>query len=265
MKFQFDHDYHIHSLLSQCSSNPEQTPENILKIAKERGLSRIALTDHFWDENVPGASNWYNTYHKFTDIAKSRPLPIDNEVTFLFGCEADMDKNGVIGLSPERYDEFDFIVVSTTHMHMKGFTVSDEEYESTEALAKVWVKKFDTLLNSDLPLHKTGIAHLTSPCIAVDNNRHIEVLDLIPDEQMCRLFTKAAERGLGIEINGHDLNFSEENRESMLRPYRIAKECGCKFYYGSDAHKPSEFSVDQYFPRFIDLLGLTEDDKFHIS
>ena len=36
-------------------------------------------------------------------------------------------------------------------------------------------------------------------------------------------------------------NFSEEEKETILRPYRIAKRCGCKFYCGSDAHTPSEF------------------------
>ena len=83
-----------------------------LKYAKEKGLKRVILTDHFWDENVPGASNWYKTYHKFTDLSKALPLPKDEEIEFLFGCETDMDKNGVIGISPERFDDFDFIIVS---------------------------------------------------------------------------------------------------------------------------------------------------------
>ena len=59
MKYIIDHDYHIHSHLSLCSKDPEQTNENILKYAKSRGLSSIVLTDHYWDSAVPGASNWY--------------------------------------------------------------------------------------------------------------------------------------------------------------------------------------------------------------
>ena len=39
MKFQIDHDYHIHSKLSSCSRDPEQTNERILQYAKENGLS----------------------------------------------------------------------------------------------------------------------------------------------------------------------------------------------------------------------------------
>ena len=141
MKYVIDHDYHIHSQISQCSSDPEQNTVNILAYAKEKELKRIILTDHFWDENVSGASNWYNTYHKFTDLSKALPLPQDDEIEFLFGCETDMDKNGVIGISPERFDEFDFIIVPTTHLHMKSFTLDEEDYCNVPRLAKLWVER----------------------------------------------------------------------------------------------------------------------------
>ena len=59
MKFNFDHDYHIHSYLSNCSNDPNQNPKNILEYAKQNNLSELCITDHFWDENVDGASNWY--------------------------------------------------------------------------------------------------------------------------------------------------------------------------------------------------------------
>ena len=265
MEFILDHDYHIHSHLSQCSSDPEQSTENILKMAKERGLNRIVLTDHFWDEKVPGASNWYKTYHKFSDIKKALPLPRDNEVEFLFGCETDMNKDGVIGISPERYDEFDFIVVATTHMHMKGLVIDEADFGNPERLAKAWIRNFDAVLNSDLPFTKVGIAHLATRCIAVENNMHVEVLKLIPDSEMYRLFEKAAVLGVGIELNGSDLGFADEDTDAVLRPFRIAKDCGCKFYYGSDAHKPREFRVDKNFERTRKLLALTEDDKFIIG
>ena len=265
MKYVLDHDYHIHSMISQCSSNPEQTAENILKYAKEHGFKSIALTDHFWDDNVPGASNWYSTYHKFSDLARALPLPTDPEVEFLFGCETDMTRDGVIGISKQRCELFDFIIVSTTHMHMKGFTVDDSEHENPEALARLWVERFDKLLSADLPFGKVGIAHPVTRCIAVKDNLHVEVIRRVPTEEMYRLFTEAARLGLGIEINGDDIGYSEEDGEVILRPFRIAKECGCKFYYGSDAHKPREFGVYTRFDRFAEALGLTEDDKFHVK
>ena len=59
MKYSIDHDYHIHSYLSSCSQDPEQTTENILLYAKRNNLTSICITDHFWDSAVPGASRWY--------------------------------------------------------------------------------------------------------------------------------------------------------------------------------------------------------------
>lgn len=59
MRYSIDHDLHIHSQLSSCSSDSEQTPARILRYAQENGLKEICLTDHFWDETVEGASGWY--------------------------------------------------------------------------------------------------------------------------------------------------------------------------------------------------------------
>ena len=59
MKFKVDHDLHIHSQLSACSRDPEQTTQRLLEHAREDGLTTICVTDHFWDDVVEGASDWY--------------------------------------------------------------------------------------------------------------------------------------------------------------------------------------------------------------
>ena len=41
---------------------------------KENGVITLCLTDHFWDEDVPGASSWYSTQN-YDHIAKALPLP----------------------------------------------------------------------------------------------------------------------------------------------------------------------------------------------
>ena len=86
MRYKIDHDLHIHSKLSSCSRDPGQTTEAILRYAEENGLKKICITDHYWDEKVPGASSWYapqNTTH----IRESLPLPKSDKVEFLFACE----------------------------------------------------------------------------------------------------------------------------------------------------------------------------------
>lgn len=263
MKFQLDHDYHIHSQLSSCSRHPEQTPARLLQYAQEMGLSRICITDHYWDSTVPGASRWYEPQN-FDHIAKSLPLPRAEGVEFLFGCETDLDKHGTLGIPASRFDDFDFVIIPTTHLHMKGFTLEDEDYCNTKRVAQLWVERFDLLLQKDLPFHKIGVAHLD--CDLMNKASVAEflcTLERIPTEEMERLFSKAAKLGCGIELNTH---FPPEQAETRLRMYRVARACGCKFYFGSDAHGPDQFEEAVRFGKhLIDLLDLTEDDKFYIG
>ena len=88
-------------------------------------------------------------------------------------------------------------------------------------------------------------------------------LSLIKDEDMKRLFAKAAKLGLGIELNVGAWELSESALPETIRPYRIAAECGCKFYLGSDAHAPDELNLANP-ARMAELLCLDETQKFKI-
>ena len=262
MKYVIDNDLHIHSQISACSADPEQTPARMLAYAIENGLKTICITDHFWDESVEGASGWYKPQN-YESISRAKPLPQSQQVRFLFGCETELNKDLTLGLSAEKFDLFDFIIVPTTHFHMSGFTISLEEASSPKSRADAWVRRFDAVLDMDLPFHKVGIAHFTCGLIAPARDEFLETLNLIPDAEIERLFAKAYELGVGIELNASGMNFADEETDTILRPYRIAKQCGCKFYLGSDAHHPNRFkNAKECFERAINLLELTEDDKF---
>lgn len=263
MRFLYDHDFHIHSELSSCSRDPEQSPERILAYAKENGLKKIVITDHFWDDRVPGASNWYKPQN-YDHISASLPLPQADGLEFLFGCETDFDKFCTVGVAKETLDKFAFIIIPTTHMHMVDFTISREHAESNEARARLWVSRLDALLSMDLPFHKIGIAHLACSLInGSSRESYIKTLNLIPSEEMERVFKKAADCGVGIELNQYDMNWREGEKESVLRMFKIAKKMGCKFYLGTDAHHPDAFVKSKaIFERAIEKLNLTEDNKF---
>ena len=266
MKFKIDHDYHIHSLLSTCSRDEKQTTERILAHAKEHGLDKICITDHYWDKEVDGASDWYLP-QDFAHISRSLPLPCADGVKFFFGCETDMDKFKTIGIPASRFKDFDFIIVPTTHLHNGGFAIDSEDVGVAERLAKIWVDRLSAVLNSDLPFEKVGIAHLACALInRKSRTEYLRTLSLIDEGAMRSLFAKAAKLGCGIELNMSDMSFSGEEADTVLRPFRIAKEMGCKFYLGSDAHHPKDFGrFVSVFERAVDLLDLTEDDKFHIN
>ena len=236
-----------------------------MQYALEQNLKTVCVTDHFWDEKVEGASKWYAPQN-FDHISQIKPLPQAEGVRFLFGCETELDKYLTLSVSPERYGEFDFIIIPTTHFHSKSFVLLPEEAESIEGRVSAWIRRLEGVLNMDLPFHKVGIAHLACTLLASnpkDRETYLETLSLLPEEEMRDLFRRAASLGVGIELNFD--NFPDSDADLVLRPFRIAKKEGCKFYYGSDAHHPARFPQGiKTCEKVVELLGLTEDDKFRI-
>ncbi len=274
MRYVIDHDFHIHSNVSISTNHPEQTKENILKYAEENGLRKIVITDHFWDREIPldvpplkdGSVPMAVPYYEKQDychIKQILPLPQGKNTEFLFGAEAEMDHRLKIGLGSKPLSELDFIVIPTTHFHMKGFAISEDDCETPEKKAGVWVDKFKAVLSAKLPFKKVGLAHLACYLMAETREELIEVLRLLPEDEMRKLFRRAAELGFGIEINQCDFKYNDNEAEVILRPFLIAKSEGCKFYLGSDSHSPDNFrKAIIRFNTAIDDLSLKESDKF---
>ena len=228
MRYSFDHDLHIHSQISACSNHPEQTTERLLQYAKDNNLSTICLTDHFWDDAVEGASDWYFPQN-YDHISKAKPLPQAEGIRFLFGCETELDKFLKVGISKEKLPLFDFIIIPTTHFHMKDYTLFLEEIATPEARAKAWVKRLDAVLDMDLPFHKIGFAHLTCSLLAPTAEEYHGLLTAIPEEEMERLFTKIAQKGAGVELNADDMKFKYGKPENVLKVYKIDDDVWKRF------------------------------------
>lgn len=262
MRFRADHDLHLHSSLSLCSGDPLQTPENLLRYGQKNGFADLCLTDHCWDETVPGASDWYvpqNPAH----LEQALPLPQGGGVRFHFGCETELDRRMRLGLSPERFGRFELIIIPVNHLHMTGFTLNTGDLELPRRAERI-AERLRAVLEMDLPFEKVGLAHLTCPLMAPPPwENHLAVLDRIGDDTFRELFGLAQRRGAGIELNLPFGLYAPADRGRVLRPYRIARACGCKFYLGSDAHHPAELErAKANFEALIDALGLEESDRF---
>ena len=265
MRYVIDHDYHIHSNLSTCSRHPEQTPARILQYAKDFGLKKIVLANHYWDRAVEGANRWYAS-QDFDWISQAKPLPQSYGIEFIFGCEGELDMNLTLSIPKEKFDEFGFMVIPTTHLNDVGFGISPEDAATPEGRARAWVRRVNAVLHMDLPFHKVGIAHLACGLIAPGKpDVYVAAIAAISDEEMVSVFTRAAEVGVGIELNADDFSRDLIEIPHILRIFKTAKACGCKFYLASDAHTPEQLDIAaERFQRAIDLLDLTEDDKFKI-
>ena len=271
MRYIIDQDLHIHSFGSMCSKAPEQTPQRILQYAVDEGLTTICLTDHFWDETVPmlqgGWGPDFYTSQNWPHICKNRPLPQKEGIRFLFGAEVDMTLDGTVGVSLERLAAMDFLLISISHFHCTDFTIRSEDAATAEGKARVLLDKLEQLLDQPLPWHKISLAHLVGQKVSGgDPDLHCEVIRLLMNEHLTALFKKAAALGVGIELNTATFSFGNDaEREAVTAFYAHAKECGCKFTFGSDAHAPFQWEHHRERAQAMaDALGLTEEDIFRV-
>jgi len=262
LKFRIDHDMHIHSMISPCAGNdPRQTTEAILTYGVCSDCRLLCLTDHIWDEKSPSRSKnvWLNCGNDMTRARSVLPLPQSECCRFLFGMEVDMDLDGNIASSPEEMEKLDFLVFAPSHLHLGGFSVPSDLDPSPEVHKKLYIERMNRLLSMDIPFHKAGLAHPT--CSLACTADPVRMFDLISDREYEDMWTKVRDKGMGIEIN-IDSCYTGEALERIMRPYRIAKALGCKFYLGSDAHTPEGFrGAQRSFQKHIDCLDLQEEDK----
>ncbi len=250
------HDIHVHTIISECCHEPDATPENYIRLAKDLGLKVIGFSDHLWDSAVDGASKWYSTQN-FDHIMQIKDMiPVDTQgIKVLIGCETEYCGNGKIGISPKVAKQLDFVLVPISHVHMKGF-VLPSWMNTPEDIANTMVKYFKDVTNFDFI---TGIAH---PFYPLGHENIDGIISCIPDDVFMECFSMAAEKGISIEINAchfpsiKGVETETYNDETFLNMFLIAKAAGCKFHLGSDAH-----SID-VLPRIIKLQKIVEDLGF---
>lgn len=261
MPFTIDHDLHCHSRLSSCSGNAGQTVEALLQHAKQHDYTVQCVTDHLWDELVPGASDWYAPQN-IAHVRQSLPLPADEQVRMVFGCETEYCGGTKLGLHPSHYDDFDMIVIPPNHFHMKNF-VRPDCYNTEEKIADLFVERLEQISQLDLPWKKVGIAHMICSLIFSEGDECL-VYRLVDEARFRAVMRKLAQRGVGIEINCSCFAPGwRAHEDDYLRLYRLAKEEGARFYLASDAHQPESLSlVPERAPEIVSLLGLTEEHQF---
>ena len=254
------HDLHIHTNLSVCAK-PGATFDMYVETAKNEGLNVLGFADHLWDDTYEhrcrGFYKKQNVEHVLS--LKEQLRPVDGIGIYL-GCEAEYDplRHGV-ALSPENAEKFDFVIVPTSHTHM---VMSKELYEPMEKHKEFMLEAWRDVLECEVAKYVTAMAHPFQPvCCPYGWEPMIEY---ITDDEYKYAFDLAAEKGVAIEVNVSGLRWkSNENIEAspLMRMFRIAKDCGCKFTFGSDSHDVGGHGGYMRSTEHIaTLLGLCEDD-----
>lgn len=258
------HDFHVHTNLSICA-NETATVENYIAHAKRLGLTKIGFSDHFGAKDIPNARGFYRAHPYEHNAQLKDTLAALNEpdIRFYFGCETEYHTpKRDIALTEEEAERFDFISVPNSHTHM---IMPKDVIGNYEKHVAFMIQAYEDILNSPLSRYVTSMAHPFDICCHTYTTA--DLLPMIGDDTFKRLFDRTAEKNIAFEINlSYTKNMTPEEiaDDCHIRMFRIAKDCGCKFIFGSDAHDSSQHLFYQNADTVYDILGLCEDDLAEI-
>jgi histidinol phosphatase-like PHP family hydrolase len=236
--------------------------EHYVATARKLGLTKIGFSDHFGDGNIPGARGFYRA-HPFEHNAQLKAeLAAVNEpgLKLYFGCETEYHTpRREVGITEAEAEQFDFVVVPNSHTHMM---MPKDFYEPYEKHKEFMIEAYNNILDCNVSRYILSMAHpFEAVCCPYDNKI---LMKLMSDDEYKRLFDRTAEKGIAIEINTSGkagLSEQEIYDSEPFRLYRIAKECGCKFTFGSDSHNNVEHnSYAETCESYVKALGLKEAD-----
>jgi histidinol phosphatase-like PHP family hydrolase len=254
-----DRDLHVHTNLSRCGKS-EATVENCLAAAEKQGIKTIGFANHCWAAEMPNESPWYRGQNIEHVLSIRDQLPNDTRgFRILIGCETEYIGNGIAGLNKELARHFDFVWVPANHFHQKGFVVPEElgsggPKEVSELLYRRFMETVD-LGFAD------GIVHPFIPLGFLE--WEAEILDLITDTMYEDCFKAAVSAGIAVEINAYNGNCKTRTAPNgfsslYLKIHTIARECGCKFFFGSDAHHPDAIGGYERMAAFAESCGIDD-------
>ena len=244
--FPFNFDWHVHTVLSYCHEG-ELTVENLVALAKERGLAGFAITDHTSHLYFPSPEAWHYKYLVDTSLWEAKREEGDRRVTayianlrrfhdkgVLAGVEVEPTLKGELILSPRFLAEFD-VILAGVH-GLPGLEKADE---------KEFVRGF---LDCTLGLLKQPIDILTHPTRIFRRAKRP-----VPRETYDPITRAAAERGVAIEINNH----------IQLDPdgefLKMAVDRGVKIAMSTDTHRIDELGLFDYHKRLLKEIGLSDE------
>jgi len=198
--------FHVHTTFS----DGRNTVFEMLDAARERGFDYVGLSDHSKAAFYANGLDEAGLETQWREIATQSPRVAPLRV--FRGTEADILQDGSIDYGPETLSKFDFVIAS---IHSRFGMPKDE---MTERILRAL----------DDP-HVTFLGHLTGRLLL---SRDGYTMDFD------RVFERAGERGVMIEINGNP------NRLDIdWRLIRRALDRGVLFSINPDAHSTREYAA----------------------
>ncbi len=259
-------DLHLHTNLSFCAP-AETLPDDYLPYCDEENVRVLGISNHLYKSDMLEAEGMPE--RRGADYAK-RILPrLDalrqqTDIKILFGCEVEIFAGQEPTLSREETKQFDYMLIAASHICNVIDEYKDFDLSTPDKLRELLIDRFRYACLLDYPV-PTAICH---PLYPICSPWEQEVVDGISDSTLADCFSLAAAHNVAIEIHAclyrKGTALDEEGlSSSYLRLLSAAKACGCRFYFGSDAHTAEAFrGVHALLHRAAERAGITSDDMW---
>lgn len=265
-----NHDLHIHTFLSRCGK-PDATIENYLNYAPQLGIKILGFTDHLWDDTYCGWDRIYEGENKTVPFYKGQNVEhvlqsreiaskLDElSIRVYVGAEVEYDYNRHdMAITEENAKKFDYLIFPNSHTHM---VMPKDYYKDKRKHIEFMKMAFMDIMDSPMRKYVLSMAHPF--CAVCCPYGYEEMLGMITDEEYKACYGACAENGIAVEINLSKFRKYSVNdilKSNNIRQFKIAKRCGCKFTFGSDAHTIEHLNNFKDFYVVAEAIGLKEED-----
>lgn len=265
-----NHDIHVHTYLSRCGKD-DATIENYLKTIPQYGVKLLGISDHMWDDTYDG---WQNLHEgdktdvpfyegqNVSHVLKTREQlsKVDTgKVKVISGAEIEYDfVRHDLAITEENAKKFDYLIFPNSHTHI---VMPKEYYRDKRKHISFMMTAFMDIMDSPLRKYVKTMAHPF--CAVCCPYGYEEMLGMISEAEFKKCYGACAENGIAVEINlskFRSYSVAEIAASNNIRQFRIAKDCGCKFTFGSDAHTMWHMENFRDFYVVSELLELSEED-----
>jgi len=212
----------------------------IIEKCFDKGIRYLGITDHV---------------HPRTDSrilwdTRREAARIGGSVEVFVGCEAEVTDVGRHTATDEMARELDFVCVSANHFHLPW--IAQPEDESPEAVARHFLRMFSYACSLDFA---DVIAH---PLVVFPGAFDPACLDLLREDDLMEAIRLARANHIAMEISPRALMRGQT--DFRLRFYRLCKEAGLRFSFGTDAHSLENVGQTHVLAPLVRDLDLRDDD-----
>ena len=251
-------DLHLHTNLSYCAPS-ETTVDLYLPLCSEEGVKRIGISNHLYSlKCIEDAMKLKSEINASGDTLPAQVL-IGCEMELFYGQEPLLQK------SDARH--FDYVLIAPSHIFNFPEKYEGFDLSTPEKIRDMLMENFKRACVLDLGV-PTAICHPFYPICAPSQQK---ILDSMTDEMLAECYRLAAKHDKSIEIHAclyrDSVELDEEGLSpSYIRMLSIAKKCGCKFHFGTDAHRARDFiGKHALLERAAVRAGICKDDLWDIA